>query len=1029
MTRRVRLIAVAAVMALVSAACTQASVDSNPAGATVATNFDPAVRNPPPPAPIAAVLRQPGAAGTAFTGSPTPLGAYVWSEAELARVEIWADGDLVEAINLEVATTEARFGIEWVPPASGTYALVARGIDVVGRTATSFPLWARVSDLPESAPTAAAALGRLAAPRSAPPFRVLAAQTVAPAPLGLLPYSPPPPAVVIDGDDCTATLTVAAISDAAGTAVYASVFGSAGFVPAGLVAPDGGEVTVPLGASPVALYLEAFDASISAPSPPLVIAPPNPCVERGWTGDLVLKNGVLGNNKGADRAYLFVSRDGGEIWDRAPSDDRTFVLPNAKGDLEFGPVLPPNLPGATVMFEAWGWVNDDLMPLGRGSYATPVPGFGDLIAAPHNGPLLADSGLDWVLGANAGPPLVREGTICTYPPTAGAATSGPTTPVSVVGGNAATTTTSGPVIATYPDGCTNAPLGNYSKVFRWTPISPLFDEGLLQVSTVPPPSSAGLSFPGMVLTQAVMKAAGTSVDFEVDIPSILNPPPSQAVLTSPENLTFQTIKELAGNARRGIAAFVPPPKLELGPPDTLYLRVVPTKNAVPLPGVSNWVVIHLDHQQAGALKKPDPIPGLSVTVQMTPPRAPNPAYQYCVRVLENPWGSKNLPPSQTALWFAIKGEPVPLNMYPETYYQSFEATAFVFENGAKVQKGMVPGATVCAFKPSPPDKDWWDYVVDAVNFVAFVWDTYSYLWDMLKEKVAEVLAVVSGCRALAEAAGASEDDAHKYCVAASIQVINYGLTAVGLPPSIPKVSELMESAKGDLADYVVAFGAQSGFLDCGETLQSQCEEWAKELVKQLIDKIHEQASKSAIQAVANSGFVLAVHPGIRVIPEPAGTLSPATFDIVLTRSADPNAAPPPTSCKLTGFVHGTKAHFEWWDYPKQKWVTGPVFFLNMMLPVNKTVDLSELKPGESIRVYITLDKLNAWYPPGQHPGLNNVPWNIKPVTWIFFNSWGTQSPTVKQAKTSSEMVLSGCGFSASQVFDQDAVPTEPWEIP
>ncbi len=1043
-----RVIATATALVLVLVACTkpeQVAPTTVPGSAPSTVTFDGVeLPTPPPPARIAPVLRKPGPPGDALAGVPTLLGGLVLAEHPIVRIELWNGNELVEATDFEDPKAEARPAWQWVPPEPGLFGLVLRAIDDQGGVATSFPLWVRVRELvtPDgvglSAPTAPASGALLG----------LAARALP---------NPGPPEIAVDAESCLATLTIPGVADA-GTdgaiAVYAASFGGAGFVPAGLVPSSGGEVTLLMGAAPLMVYTEAFDTSSAIPGPPMVAYPPNPCLGKGLTGDIVFENGVMGNPKGADRAYLYVSSDGGETWDRAPETDQTFVYPDPDGRFDFNGLLPTG--GSSFHFEAWGWVGGTLTPLGRGSWTAPEPpagtsvGQGEAVAAaPFTGSLVPLGDLDWVLGKDTGPGggpvLVRSGLICTYKPLPAVQATTTTIGVTIVGGGSTvppTTSPAGPTLGVLPESCTNYPFGAYSETFRWKPNPGTYSHGLLQVSTLPPPADPVFSFPGLVHTQTVpAPQGGGHTDVVVPLKDLITPPAQtvsigdQEALGAYDAMTFQMIAGLgaaaaepAGGQGQWIQLAIPQ-LVQAEVNKTFYVRVLPMKDTTtPLFGISNDVVIEIE-DTAPLPEPPAPAqpPAMALAVQMTPPHLPNSAYQRCVRVIENPWSPKNPDPATTWLWNATHPG-VPLQFVLPNSYKWAENSAFIYENGVKVQKGLVPGATVCAVQLDPPDKDLWDYIVDAVNFIGWVWDMYVYVWDMMKGWAADVLAYASGCVSIAKATGMSTQDAEKKCSGFASTAITAVMVAYGIPPTMPKFKDLVELGKGELKEVILKVVKDQGLLDCS-VLQSECDKLAGDLLDELLDQVQIAATQAATQAATSgSQWVLSIHPGIYVIPEPAGTLSPAVFKITVTRSTNPSAPAPPASCTYTARVFGDKESYSWQNYAKGVWVENqPISTSAVMASKSVTMTLGDLKPGESRSASLVLDTLVPWYPEGQNPQLPKVPWSVKPQTHIFLStaSVGGFSPTTLTTSLSGGP---NCG-TVSQVFPQDTKSTEPWEIP
>ncbi|MFP5332304.1 MAG: hypothetical protein ACLGHX_08105 [Acidimicrobiia bacterium] len=1030
-------ISVVVVMAMVTGACTSSgqSVTTEQTSASATSGQD-GIPTPPPPAPIAPVLRVPGGAAGTVVGNPTLVAAAVMAANPIVRTELWAGSELVAERTYSEPATEVRDAFEWAPRHSGVFGLVLRAVDAEGGVATSFPLWLRAV-----APAAPEGVTTAPVQFTFPRIKQVSYMPPADPAFGAI-SGPPELSVVVDEGACTVNLALPAVQGASGMALYGASFGTGGFVPIALLPPTGGSTSFAIGSSPVMVYADVFDSATALPGPPELVLPPNPCVG-GVTGGLHLVNGVLSNPWGADRAYLYASRDDGSTWERVPTEDQTFVTPDPTGAFDFSALLSPPAPGTQLIFEAWGWVGGGLKALGTGVWAEDKPetapaGAGDGVAA-AGGLLIPDSDLDWYLGEKAGgggPILVRDCTICTYPPQQAVEPPSTGPSVSVVGGQSTTSTSGAPPIATLPDSCTNAPFGGYSETFRWKPIGGAASHGLVQVAVAPPPSGPSTSFPGLIHVQQVAWPAAGHTDFEVPIADLISTP--TVVEGGWETLKFEVALNLAGLGGSPVSSYsMAAPQLLGGPkPSVLYVRVVPMQGANALLGESNVVSIHIEDTPPPP-KGPaaDPSPAFSLAVSMTPPHLSNPAYSKCVRVLENPFGAKNPAPWDTKDWQADNPELVKSlwleinsSQYLKSYYLGAETSAFVFENGIKVHKGLVPGATVCASTLPEPSKDAWDYVVDAVNFITYVWDLYAAVWDMIKSWAADLLAHLSGCVILAEqaakASGMNDTEAEafaaKQCKAIAETAINTALIAYGVPPSMPKFAELVEAGKGEMSELVVQWAKDQG-LDCS-VFQAQCDEMAKELLEGLLDQIQTAASQAAVQAVNTETTILKIHPAIKVIPEPAGTVSPAMFEVEITRNADPTAPPPPPSCTYQALVYGDKTSYSWQDYLKGVWREGePVSTATVMGPKTITVDLAGVLPGETISTTVILDQILPWYPPGQNPQLPKMPYYVTPQTWIFFHG-------VDSTLTTALVGAPGCG-TATQAHPQDTKHTEPWEIP
>ncbi|MEZ5175138.1 MAG: hypothetical protein R2823_02915 [Acidimicrobiia bacterium] len=1009
-----RWVVLAVVVAMLAAACTRtSSVTTTTAqqgpGPTVE---NPASNPPPPPAEIAPVLRRPGVPGDLFSGIPTLLDTMTFAANPIVRVELWNANDLIESYEPGEPVTELHHIWEWTPQGAGFQGIVLRAYDTTGASATSLPLWTRIHEPPAE----------------------LALQASVPAPMPAQRANnliAPQPAIAIDAKTCIASVNLPAVQDATGILVNAAAFGSAGFVPLPPVGGDGGLVSIPLGASPVMLFVEPYDEAARNPGPPTLIEPPAECADSGWSGDLDFSDGLL--HAAVDRAYLYVTTDG-NTWDRVPQQEGAFVSKGPDGAFNFGPLPSTDTGTGPVIVEGWGWSDGTLVPLGRSQWQPSTDGatsgFGNAVEIADLGSVIPDSSLDWIIKSTP----VRTGTICTYDPPAPTPTT-TTNPINVVGSTAAPPTTAPSYIATLPEPCTNYLPGSYTNAFRWAPLAggTGLTHGLVQVSTTPPPADPALNFPGMVLTQTVPLPQGeSSTDFSVDLGPAIDPPATE--VTSQDVWQTMTYKALPGlgnptdsNAptRSAAVAIDLLPLLPWLTTDTLWVRVVPFAGKQLVAGESNEVVIDLLREPPPPEPDSSQPASMSIQVRMTPPSLPNPSYSRCVRVVSNPFGSNNPAPYETPLWYIMRGEPVPTQGAFDKFYQWAEDQAFVYENGVKVHKGMVPGSTVCAGKLSPPSKQWWDYIGDAIGYVGWVWDQFVAVWEFAKDLTAELLATVTGCNTIVAATGKSDEDAKKLCKGWSKTAINGVLMYFGVPPTMPQFKGLAEIGKGELEAWLVKQAEAQGLFDNCSVLASECKKLAEDLVDKMLDEMQIAATKAVTQAATTgSQWILNIHPGIYVVPEPAGTMAPAMFEVTITRSADPSAPAPPALCTYTGQVFGQKSSYSWQNYGTGKWIQSQPVGGYVMLPESISIDLSGLAPGESRKTVLALDQIAKWYLPGQSPQLPKTPWNIDPKPWIFLTWTGEGATTL----TTSLAGSAGCGW-ASQTHPVDGKYTEPWEIP
>ncbi len=956
------------VMSLVTAACTQGRVEDSTTTTTGAPSVVASVPDypPPPPAPIAVVVRRPGALGETLLGGTVDLGVHVLAENPIARIELWDGGELVATIDTAGVNDEEKALMSWIPATTGIHVALARAIDVNGLTAQAFPVWFRVIDavlppapsagLPRPSPVLSAASGPLLA---------------APAGLAALPEAP---GIQINQGDCSITVDVKPASGAGGIALWGAILGGPGIVPMAVVGSQGGKLKIPARGLPQFVYIEPYNRAGSVPSVPAWIPAVDSCKDGDLTGNLAgdihFENGILITSTQVDRVYLYGSRDG-SLWTRLPGGDHSFIYAGPRG-FDFSNLLPDPGPERTYRVEAWGWRGGELLWLGRAEYSPNPP--------PANAPppilgtgsfamVLPASNLLWVektaIEQNPEEILSLGGTLCTY--------------------SAASAVQGSPGAIPIYKNC-DRQLGK--ETFRLSDLPPGADGAFWQVSSLAPPEGPSLDFLGMLAYGSAPEG-----DFPIDLASIVDPPPAAKTADDPNQSKYQSLQQVAlgGGAKpsgSGQTFYAPtnpvlPSSLK---PMVLFVRVVPTIGGQPLEGVSNVVKFDLVHEP------PNEIAVYKVkykaSAEITEPGLPNKKWLRCVRIIDNPFPfDLNLPPSQTPKWV----EDHKFNIYSQTeaWYGAFPTAP--------------DGATLCGYKPAAPEKGIFDYIADAITFVGYVWDQFVSLYDMAKSAIVDALLFITQCDQVASKAA---------CETIANTGLNIALSAIGIPPTLPSFKEAAEALKGDLVGYLAAEALKTG--PCG-TLETLCDQVAEKMFETLIDQIQQHVTESLTNTIQNQGYIFALHPGIDAIPEPAGTLHGATVRLTLTRPSL-LLTPPSLQCLFYARVEGQVQH-DWYDWDQGKdrseVVTGEPF-----AHASGTIDMSNVAPGKTKTVFLDVPEWVDWYLPGH----NNSDWQtdkFHPEGWIFFEPGAVITVTVE----------SPCFSPISKSFVQDGLSHNPEDIP
>ncbi len=918
MRLRIRVAAAMAGFVVLAAACspsgdsdTTTTATSASSGVQVTTSAPAA--DPPEPPPIVPLLRLSAGGDDAMFGEVLPIISQVLAAEPIARVELWVDGVKVAGHEFAEPKRDPTFPWDWTADSTGLHVLEVRAIDESGRIAGSAPTWLRVN--PGWDPASGVRLGGL----PASPLETASA------------------GVITDTASCTATVTVSAAPGSLGQTVVGTTLGVGRQVAIAVLGSAGGEVTVPMMTAPVILSVGPYDATATAAGVPVVVPGEARCATVSWAGEVSFNGSVLENATGLEAAYLYATEDG-STWSRLPE---TGFAPTTPGGFDFAGLLPAVAPGGQLEVEAWGWRGGQLVGLGRGRYEPgPTPSTVEPVWGPAQ-PVTPYSSLNIVrrfvssTSSDFDEVLYLEDVLCS---------------------SVAVAPRCGPIPATV----------------RWDANLLGAEAGLIQVSSSHPPSGPSTDFPGLLWSRMIAMEGATSRDVPLDLNSVVDgtAPKVDAegrVIFSPsagidysdlEAMDFELsiVAEPAplGTEPRGSDPVVGDWLINL-PPDRLWVRVIPFAKSRPIDGVSNPVLFEVND---GVFQfEPPPaqvLQGLfDVEVQFHHPLVANEKYAHCVRVVDNPFGAQNPAPGSSSQ----EGDN-PLGgglSTPDTslqfVYDATRDSARVYTKSGAASRGLVPGATVCAYKPDPPDKDIFDYVGEAISFIGEAWDTFKDLVDMVKGGIIQGIVDITGCKPEAT------------CIAALNALADAGLAAVGVPPTMPSFNELMQAAKGDIA------AALTDAL-IGQVCDGECADFAAQFVEGALDDIEAHFSKLSTAQAQSGGWVLWLNPDIRVIPEPAGQLFPGSIQATVTRKVDGIlvGSQIPEECFAELVTEGSgpiswtekqgKSHID-------EQVSGPVFAAN-----RARIDLTKLGPGDSVTVGVaSLDFDRSHYLKGTGPWL------------------------------------------------------------
>ena len=733
-------------------------------------------------------------------------------------------------------------------------------------------------------------------------------------PLGLPPSTDPagvpesstsvplnPDAVSLHDEECTAEISIEPDGRSKGYTVQAATVGSPRYVAIDLVPAGGGPVQVPLTDTPVVVRIDGYDDEGVLGSRRTVLEKVGDCGGGQWAGGPKLVDGVLTGVADVDLAYLYLSVDE-STWTRVPAIPGEFVERGPTG-YDFADLLDPLAEdGSVLVFEAWGWLDDSLVELGTGRYEPdgtkpfwPVTPFS----------VIPDSELVTVREIyvdGAYEVFSTEGALC--PP--GVA-----------------------VVAT--GGCVEEPLR-----LRWSGIPVAAEAGLLQVSQMPFPKGSTVAVRGQLHAEMIAVDDLTVVDFHVDLrvgPGRGTTPPADSIVDAQLDFDHLDVMQIdlsdlgsgvgAGGVRRSSEPFSAAP---LGPPSALYIRVVPFADGRPIGGASNRVKIGLDTEPLQVFA-----PGatqMDVAVRVDMPRLPNHQFAKCVRVIDNPFGSAN---------------PSPYGPSFQAVYDNDRDRARTWSFASTEARGLERGATVCAYIPTPPSKGVLDYISDVITFVGDAWDLYVDVWEMLQEKLVEGVVFVTGC------------EPKDVCTAVASTMLKVGLVALGVPPTMPNFSDLVDLAEGELVEVASKYILEESGL-CPDGLTDACKEILDDALEWVLEQIVVQASAVAMAGATSGGYALFLNPDILVITEPAGVVNFGFAAVDITRPVD--LAVPPTSVCAVKFEVFATAQVQW-TQPNGTH-RNEVVTASVIAPAYGSIDLATIEPGGTRSIGLLPTDFDRW---------------------------------------------------------------------
>lgn len=487
--------------------------------------------------------------------------------------------------------------------------------------------------------------------------------------------------------------------------------------------------------------------------------------------------------------------------------------------------------------------------------------------------------------------------------------------------------------------------------FRWSGNNISSLQGRVQISLNQFPPTADLNPQGLMAEKDI-----ASIIFEIDFGEVLGIGPNVKTMTKPTEGPLQADSGLNSQGiNPGVIGLYPgansgsqnsfqlgqqPGNLQVSPiskgiltanPIDFYVRVLPMQNGKLVGKPSNTVIAHYV----------PPDPNLNIDVEIVNPAYVEPIYQtkilkYVPPDFEDPnrWGCVVVTGyDEEILKMNINGD-----IYKSQYPIGYEKCPDPYEGGNTPTIGSVLGDVFSGFK-------------SLFNFV-------TGLYNDIKAFAIDLILDILPC-------GEVED----ICKSVISAAVDYGLTAVGLPPSLPDFDQFAAAAKGELVDMITEEALANSPVPCIDI----CKEQLQNAIEMTIDTAMEAMEKTSVAPSCVSEDEAHQHgrepwcppPGIIVKPALRATDQPASA--VVEVSLIPGAVVPDDypECWVTVGVSVSK-FFKAQNmygsglagglvYPieAQTVTMGPYYGENFMV--------KPLAPGEKASYVVVFDKVSIGY--------------------------------------------------------------------
>lgn len=354
---------------------------------------------------------------------------------------------------------------------------------------------------------------------------------------------------------------------------------------------------------------------------------------------------------------------------------------------------------------------------------------------------------------------------------------------------------------------------------------------------------------------------------------------------------------------------------------TYYVRIIPMNNGQAAGKPSNTVTMNYDPNAEIKITFPAPPPVPIWTyydveiLKFTGVHVPNLQYAYCVVIVKN-------------------DNP----LYP-----------------------YKPGDILCPEKDQGGNKNFLEQLGDAVESAFnYFSGLYNKLSDWATELVEQLNPLCIQAKMASSALKVGEKEVKDACHYVAVIAVTAAKTYVGLPPSLPNFDQLTELGKENLVELAAQELEKNG-VPCPE----ECKDVIRKGVDLSIEQVQKSMSNSACTSEAEEhGYKkLCLPPGVISKPDPRGQPAPAVAEVKVTRRENTTGPdfPEPTSCNASinvsainishvGKSYSFEAGYSW----KGTGIEGDLLSGVEAFP--------NLQPGKSTKIPIVLKPAQYWLP-------------------------------------------------------------------